>query len=59
MHAIRILANCLASGIHMEEGAVLAVPDQIGAADAGALVRMGRAVKADKPVRKKRNEKSD
>jgi hypothetical protein len=70
MQALRILANCLASGQPLEAGRVYRVPAEISQFDADALVRMGRAIKSDvccepptealaaspgKPARKKRH----
>lgn len=40
---IRILANCLATGKHLEEGKLYAVPKDITAEDAEELIRIGRA----------------
>ncbi len=47
MQALRILTNCLASGQPLEAGSVYAVPTQVAADDAEALVRMRRAVPAE------------
>lgn len=47
MQALRILANCLASGSPLEAGRLYAVPTEVSTADAEVLVRMGRAVEAE------------
>jgi hypothetical protein len=46
MTALRILANCLASGQPLEAGRVYRVPADISQADAEVLLRMGRAIEA-------------
>lgn len=43
MTRIKILTNCQAAGAHQVAGAVLTVPVAIDAAEADALVRIGRA----------------
>ena len=43
MNRIKILTNCQAAGAHQVAGTVLAVPAGIDAAEADALVRIGRA----------------
>lgn len=66
MDAIKVLRGCRASGKGLAAGTVYAVPGEVSAADAGILVRMGKAEAAQaapatcpKPARKRKARSDD
>lgn len=56
---IKIIYPCLVSREHCEPGTILTIGEQVSDADAGRLIRMGRAEKVEtysnKPAKRKEN----